>query len=43
MKFPAYTFEMVDKLSLSRVMELYASVQWISMEEKKAIDDAKRK
>jgi len=43
MKFPAYTFETVDSLPLSRVMEIYASCQWLSDQEKKAIDEAKRK
>jgi len=42
MKFQAYTFETVDSLSLSRVMEIYASCQWLSQAEKKAIDQAKR-
>ena len=42
MKFPAYTFEMIDSLSLSRVNEIYASCQWLSDQEKKAIDEAKR-
>jgi hypothetical protein len=43
MKFPAYTFEMVDALPLSKVYEIYASCQWLSTQEKKAIDEAKRK
>ena len=43
MKFPAYTFETVDSLSLSRVMEIYASCQWLSDQEKKATQEAKRK
>ncbi len=43
MKFPAYTFDMVDALPLSRVYEIYASVKWLSDQEKKAIDEAKRK
>jgi len=42
MKFPAYTFEMVDALPLSKVYEIYASCQWLSAQEKKAIDEAKR-
>jgi len=42
MKFPAYTFEMVDTMSLSKVHEVYASVEWLSNEEKKAINQAKR-
>ena len=43
MKFPAYTFEMVDTLPFSRVNEIYASAEWLSTQEKKAIDEAKRK
>lgn len=43
MKFPGYTFEMVDTLPFSRVNEIYASVEWLSTQEKKAIDEAKRK
>ena len=43
MKFPAYTFEMIDSLSLSRVNEIYASCQWLSDQEKKATQEEMRK
>ena len=42
MKFPAYTFEMIDTLPNSKVCEIYASCQWLSDQEKKAVDEAKR-
>ena len=33
--FPGYTFELVDRLSMERVTEIYASAEWLAEEEKK--------
>ena len=41
--FPAYTFEMVDRLPLERVIEIYASAEWLAEEEKKLVDKAARR
>ena len=41
--FPAYTFEMVDRLSLERVIEIYTSAEWMAEEEKRLVDKATRK
>jgi len=41
--FPAYTFEMVDRLSLERVVEIYTSAEWMAEEEKRLVDKASRK
>ena len=38
--FPAYNFEMVDRLPLERVIEVYASAEWLAEEEKKLVDKA---
>jgi len=38
MKFSGYTFETVDSLPLSRVVEIYASAEWLGDEEKKAVE-----
>jgi len=41
--FPAYTFEMIDGMSLERVVEIYSSAEWMAEEEKRLIDKAARK
>ncbi|MDP8238939.1 MAG: hypothetical protein P9X24_07605 [Candidatus Hatepunaea meridiana] len=41
--FPGYTFETVDRLPLERVVEIYASAEWLAEEEKKMIDKAARR
>ena len=41
--FPAYTFEAVDRLPLQRVIEIYASAEWLAEEEKRLVDKASRK
>ena len=41
--FPGYTFESLDRLSMERVMEIYASAEWLAEEEKKLIDTASRR
>jgi len=41
--FPAYTFDAVDSLPMDRVIEIYASAEWLSDEEKKHIDKATRR
>ncbi|NQT35369.1 hypothetical protein HQ587_09280 [bacterium] len=41
--FPAYTFEMVDLMPMTRVIEIYASAEWLAEEEKKLIDKASRR
>jgi len=41
--FPAYTFEMVDRLPLHRVIEIYTSAEWMAEEEKRLVDKASRK
>ncbi|MDP8239289.1 MAG: hypothetical protein P9X24_09385 [Candidatus Hatepunaea meridiana] len=41
--FPGYTFEMINKLPLNQVIEIYASAEWLAEEEKKMIDKAARR
>ena len=41
--FPAYTFEMVDRMPLQRVIEIYSSAEWLAEEEKKLVDKATRR
>ena len=41
--FPAYTFEMVDRMPLDRVIEIYSSAEWLAEEEKKLVDKATRR
>ncbi len=41
--FPAYTFEMVDRMPLDRVIEIYSSAEWLAEEEKKLVDRATRR
>lgn len=36
--FPGYTFEALDRLPMDRVMEIYASAEWLAEEEKKSLD-----
>ncbi|MBC8376975.1 MAG: hypothetical protein H8E26_13095 [FCB group bacterium] len=43
MKFPGYTFETLDTLQFSRVVEIYASCQWLFAQEGKANDSVKRR
>jgi len=43
MKYPGYTFETVDRLPHSRILEIYASIQWLNDQEKKALNDTRRK
>ncbi len=33
--FPAYTFEMLDRMPMERVVQLYATAVWVAEEEKK--------
>ncbi len=35
--FPAYTFEMIDQMSLQKVIEIYTTAEWMAEEERKAI------
>jgi len=41
--FPGYTFEVVDRLPMERVTEIYASAEWLAEEEKKLIDKPGRR
>jgi hypothetical protein len=41
--FPAYTFEMLDKLPMERVIELYATAVWVGEEEEKLIKSKTRR
>jgi len=41
--FSAYTFETVDRMPMTRVIEIYASAEWLVEEEKKLIDKASRR
>ncbi len=40
--FPAYTFEMIDKMPLDRVIEIYSSAEWMAEEEKRLVDRASK-
>ena len=42
-RFPAYTFEMLDRLLLDDLVEMYASALWLAEEEGKAANKGKRK
>ena len=35
--FPAYTFEMLDRMPMERVVQLYATAVWVGEEEEKLI------
>jgi len=41
--FPAYTFKMIDQMSLQSVIEIYTSAEWMAEEEKRLVDKASRK
>ena len=41
--FPAYTFEIVDCLSLHRVIEIYTSAEWIAEEEKRLVKGSRKR
>ena len=41
--FPAYTFEVLDRLSMERVIEMYSTALWISVEEEKSAKTYRRR
>ena len=40
-KFPAYTFELINNLTLDEVIELYTSAMWLSEQEQKSLKSNK--
>lgn len=40
-KFPAYTFDKIDLLTLDEVIELYTSAMWLSEQEQKSVKSPK--
>ncbi len=41
--FKGYSLEAVDELSMERVIELYASAEWLSEEEKRQLPKTSRR
>ena len=41
--FSAYTFDIVDRMPMTRVIEIYSSAEWLAEEEKKLIDKTSRR
>gem|GEM_PF-1254983 len=41
--FKGYSFETVDRLSMERVIELYASAEWLSEEERRQLPKTPRR
>jgi len=41
--FPGYTFETLDGLPMDRVMEIYASAEWLAEQEKQAVERKTRR
>ena len=41
--FPAYTFEMLDRMPMEQVVKMYATAVWVAEEEEKLIKSKTRK